>query len=123
MTTHVNLFTLCGAALFGIGLLGVLSCRHLVRRVMALNLMSTSIFLIMIALATRTPEAQPDAVPHAMVLTGIVVSLSASALALSLIRRLYLETGMTELPDASALESPEESAAGESPVERRQNDR
>lgn len=106
MITHVNLFALCGAALFGIGLFGILACRHLVRKVIALNLMSTSVFLIMIALSIRTPDGSPDFVPHAMVLTGIVVSLGATALALSLIRRLYLETGENELPDSISFDSP-----------------
>jgi multicomponent Na+:H+ antiporter subunit C len=105
MLTHVNLFALCGAVLFGIGLFGTLACGHLVRRVIALNVMSTSVFLIMIALSIRTPDGSPDFVPHAMVLTGIVVSLSATALALSLIRRLFRETGQSELPDVLVFES------------------
>lgn len=112
MLTHVNLYALCGAVLFGVGLFGILACRHLVRRVIALNVMSTSVFLIMIALSIRTPDGSPDFVPHAMVLTGIVVSLSATALALSLIRRLFRETGQCELPDVLAFESTASAPAG-----------
>ena len=44
------------------------------------------------------PE-QPDPVPHAMVLTGIVVAVSATAFALVLARRIYSVTGSTRLPE------------------------
>jgi multicomponent Na+:H+ antiporter subunit C len=38
-------------------------------------------------------------VPHAMVLTGIVVAISATALALILVRRIYDATGTSLLPE------------------------
>lgn len=38
--------------------------------------------------AWREPPGTPDPVPHALVITGIVVMVSATAVALSLIRRL-----------------------------------
>jgi len=38
-----------------------------------------------------------DPLPHAMVLTGIVVAVSATALAFALLRRYYRETGSTQL--------------------------
>jgi multicomponent Na+:H+ antiporter subunit C len=44
-----------------------------------------------------------DPVPQAMVITGIVVAFSASALAIALVLRLFQETGrVTPRPDASA---------------------
>ncbi len=96
--TTVTLYALCGVILFGIGFYGVIICRHLLRKVMALNLMGTGVFLILIALARRTPGDRPDPVPHAMVLTGIVVAVSATALALALLRRLHRETEIGDLP-------------------------
>jgi len=38
-------------------------------------------------------------VPQAMVLTGIVVAVAATALALALVRKLHALTGQLELPD------------------------
>ena len=81
--TNVTVYALCGVVLFGIGFYGVVILGHLLRRVIALNLMGTGVFLILIALAHRTPGGRPDPVPHAMVLTGIVVAVSATALALA----------------------------------------
>ena len=99
--TPATFYALCGVALFGIGFYGVVICGHLLRKVIALNLMGTGAFLVMIALADRRPGDLPDPVPHAMVLTGVVVAVSATALALALIRRYYRETGRTELPTRS----------------------
>ncbi len=97
--TYPTLYAICGVVLFGIGFYGTVFCRHLIRKVMAVNLMGAGVFLVMIALAARTPSGAPDPVPHAMVLTGIVVAVSATALMLALIRRLHHQTGLTELPD------------------------
>jgi multicomponent Na+:H+ antiporter subunit C len=43
---------------------------------------------LFVAIAYRGPAQAPDALPHALVLTGIVVAVSATALALALGRRL-----------------------------------
>jgi multicomponent Na+:H+ antiporter subunit C len=96
--TSIPIFAVCGILLFSIGFYGVIICRHLLRRILALNLMATGAFLVLVALARRTPGGQPDPIPHAMVLTGVVVAVSATALALALSRRYYRETGRTELP-------------------------
>ncbi|XZE19299.1 cation:proton antiporter subunit C [Pirellulaceae bacterium SH449] len=99
MTEHPSImYAVTGAVLVGIGLHGILFCRNLVRKVLALNLMGPGVFLVFIALGARTPSENSDPVPQAMVLTGIVVAVSATALMLALTRRLYRETGMTELP-------------------------
>jgi multicomponent Na+:H+ antiporter subunit C len=58
------------------------------KRIVAANLIGTGVFLILVALADRSTPAEPDPVPHALVLTGVVVSVSATALALGLARRL-----------------------------------
>ena len=94
-------YALVGAGLFCIGLLGLLLQRHLLRRVLALNLMGGGVFLIFVALARRA-GALPDPVPHAMVLTGLVVSVSATALALVLIDRVQRQHGQPELPEDEA---------------------
>lgn len=93
-----TMYTLTGAALCSLGLHAVLARRHLMRKVLALNVVSSGVFLVLVALAARDP-ARPDPVPHAMVLTGIVVAVCATALALSLARRLRTERGSTYLPE------------------------
>lgn len=95
--TQAVLYALSGAALFGVGLLGALAHRDLIRRTIALNLAGSGVFLVIVALASRS--APPDPVPHALVLTGLVVGVSSTALALALAVRLHRETGAPRVPD------------------------
>ena len=81
-----------------IGLYGLFTQPHLVRKLIALNLFGSGIFLVYVAVARRIAGETPDPVPHAMVLTGIVISVSATALGLVLARRVKTLTGGTELP-------------------------
>ena len=90
------LFALVGIGLFAFGAAGVLLIAHLLRRILAFNLMGSGAFLVLVGLAQRHDVADP--VPQAMVLTGIVVAVAATALALALVRRLHALTGQLELP-------------------------
>ena len=74
------------AALIGLGLYGTLLWRHPVRRLLSINVLGNGVFMSLIVIARRLPDT-PDPVPHAMVLTGIVIAVSATAFALALIRR------------------------------------
>jgi multicomponent Na+:H+ antiporter subunit C len=96
MTTGF-VFALTGAALFALGMAGVVLIAHLLRRILAFNLMGSGACLVMVGLAQRQDIADP--VPQAMVLTGIVVAVAATALALALVRKLHALTGQLELPD------------------------
>lgn len=78
------------------GVAGVLLLEHLLRRILAFNLMGSGAFLVLVGLAQR--NGVPDPVPQAMVLTGIVVAVAATALALALLRRLQALTGEVTLP-------------------------
>lgn len=71
-----------GAALWLLGLHGLLTLRQALRRIIAFNLMGSGVFLVMIALATRSQPSDPLLV--ALVVTGLVVAVSATALALRL---------------------------------------
>ena len=97
MTTGL-IFAIVGAILFAMGVAGVMLFAHLLRRILAFNLMGSGAFLILVGLAQRSELADP--VPQAMVLTGIVVSVAATALALALARRLHKLTGAHTLPEA-----------------------
>jgi multicomponent Na+:H+ antiporter subunit C len=78
----IALFLGLGAALWLVGLHGLLIRRHPLRRIIAINVMSSGVFMIMVALARRSDPADP--VMHALVVTGLVVAVSATAFALRL---------------------------------------
>lgn len=91
------LYALAGVALVGIGVTGFLLLKHLLRRLLAFNLIGSGVFLVLVGLAQHRDG--PDPVPQALVLTGIVVAIAATALAIVLIRRYYHLTGRTSLVD------------------------
>lgn len=91
------IFAFTGVALFALGVAGVVLIGHLLRRILAVNLMGSGSFLVLVGLAQRNDV--PDPVPQAMVLTGIVVAVAATALALALVRKLHALTGRLELPE------------------------
>ena len=84
-----------GAALIAIGLYALIVRRHLLRKILAVNVVGNGVFLVLVALAQRS--GVPDPVPQAMVLTGIVVAVSATALALVLAVRVRDATGRATL--------------------------
>jgi multicomponent Na+:H+ antiporter subunit C len=95
----VQIFVLAAAAIFGIGAYGLLIAQHVLRKLLALNLMGSAVFLVLVSLGRG--EDAPDPVPQALVLTGIVVAVSATAFALALLVRMYRETG------SASIESPQ----------------
>lgn len=80
--TAYHLYLLLSVLLWGVGLHGLLVQRHLLRRIMALNIMSSGVFMLMVALATREDPVNP--VLQALVVTGLVVATSATAFAVRL---------------------------------------
>lgn len=97
------LYALAGTALFALALTGFALLRHLLRRLIAFNLMGSGVFLVLVGLA-QSGTGEPDPVAQALVLTGIVVAIASTALAVVLIRRWFHLTGRTELdrePDES----------------------
>lgn len=98
--SHVFLYALVGVGLFTLGLYTLIVHAHLLRKILAVNVMGSGVFLVLVALAARSQNASPDPVPHAMVITGIVVAISSTALALSLMLRVSEATGQPSLPDS-----------------------
>lgn len=92
-------YSIVGVIILMMGFNGLVSDRHLLRKVLAINLMGTGIFMFLIALAHRQTDGSPDPIPHAMVLTGIVVAVSATALLLALVVRLNAATGKTSFEE------------------------
>jgi multicomponent Na+:H+ antiporter subunit C len=91
--------------LFAIGTLIVLTRSNLVKKLIGINIIESAVFLMFVAagnIRNGVPpildQGSPDAVyvnplPSALMLTGIVVSVSVSALALALVFRLYKAYG------------------------------
>ena len=87
MIGEALLYGLTGVVLAGLGLRATLLQPEVIRKILALNVMGVGIFLVLIATAYRGPDAPADPVPHALVLTGIVVAVAATALTIALERR------------------------------------
>jgi multicomponent Na+:H+ antiporter subunit C len=81
-------FGLVGIVLFLLAVWSFLVHQTLLRKLIALNVMGAGVFNVLVAVAYRGLEKAPDPIPHALVLTGIVVAVSATALALTLGQRL-----------------------------------
>ncbi len=93
-----DLFSLTGVALFILGLYALIMYAHLLRKILAINVMGSGVFLLLVSLSSGT-EPVPDPVPQAMVITGIVVAISATALALALMLQLLRASGQATLPE------------------------
>jgi len=91
------IYACAGAVLFVSGVAGLILLPHLLRKILAFNIMGSGVFLVLVGLGQR--DGTPDPVPQAMVLTGIVVAVAATALALALVRRLLSLTGKIQFPE------------------------
>lgn len=87
--TQGHIFALAGAALIGMGLYGFLILRHVLRQLLAMNVLGAGIFLILGGMG-RGPGTT-DPVAQALVITGIVVTLAVTAFGAGLILRLAEE--------------------------------
>jgi len=99
--TVATIFGICAACLVGFGLYGLIVQPHPLRKILAFNILGSGIFLLFGVVARKGAAAGlgGDPVPQALVITGIVVGFSATALAVAIIIRLFDETGSTSLSD------------------------
>jgi multicomponent Na+:H+ antiporter subunit C len=93
------IYALVGVGLFSVGFYALVVHAHLLRKILAINVMGSGVFVVLVSLARRSADLAPDPVPHAMVITGIVVAVSATALALVLMLRVEAATGQARLPE------------------------
>lgn len=84
MTATLALIT--GCVLTGLGLGAMLLQPSLLRKLLGFNVMGGGVFLLIIALSPRMPDGTADPIAQALVLTGIVISVAATALGLRLVR-------------------------------------
>ena len=94
-----TLFGLCAAGLIGVGMFGLIVNPHPLRKILAFNVVGSGVFLLFGAIARRGAGAGlgGDPVPQALLITGIVVAFSATALAVALLLRLFDEAGSATL--------------------------
>ena len=94
-----TLFGLCAAVVIGVGVFGLIVNPHPLRKILAFNVVGSGVFLLFGAIAYRGAGAGMggDPVPQALLITGIVVAFSATALAVALLLRLFDETGSVTL--------------------------
>ena len=98
--THFE--SIVSVILFGIGFTNLLLQKNLIKKIIGLNIMDTAIYLFLAAEGYIQGKMAPiivgnateaslyiNPIPSGLVLTGIVVSVSVSALMLSLTIRLY----------------------------------
>lgn len=102
--------------LFGIGFSNLLLQKNLIKKIIGLNIMDTAIYLFLaekgyiagraapiVADGIQSVEAYINPIPSGLVLTGIVVSVSVTALMLSLTIRLYRRYHTLDLDEISML--------------------
>lgn len=85
MIDTATLIGLCGAAVIGVGFYGFVVHAHVLRRLLAFNVIGSGVFLMLGAAGNRAPQVATDPVPQALIITGIVVAMSATALGVSLL--------------------------------------
>lgn len=100
--SETTLFGLCGAALVGFGLYGLICHAGALRKILAFNLIGSGVFLVFGVVARRGAAAGfgGDPVPQALVITGLVVAFAATALAVALVLRVAQSAGRTDLDSA-----------------------
>ena len=99
MTDAATLFGLCAAALVGIGVYALIVNPQPLRKIVAFNVIGNGVFVLFGAIAYRGAGAGwgGDPVPQALLITGLVVAFSATALAVTLLLRLFDEAGSATL--------------------------
>ena len=114
MAAHLlmNVEETASMILFGVGFTMLLLHRNLIKKIMGLNIMDTAVYLFLAAKGYIEGRKVPIIVdgiqdasayinpsPSGLVLTGIVVSVSVTAIMLSLTIRLYQRYGSLDIDE------------------------
>ncbi len=95
-----NYYYMVAIILFVIGMYTMLTHSNMIKKVIAMNIMDASVFLMFVAVGYAHGSEAPiiregadvlyaNPLPGALILTGIVVAVSVTAYALSLIVKIY----------------------------------
>ena len=114
MLSHLaaNMEETVSMILFGIGFTTLLLHKNLIKKIIGMNIMDTAVYLFlaakgyihgrMVPILTdgiTDASAYTNPIPDGLVLTGIVVSVSVTALMLALTIRLYRRYGSLDLDE------------------------
>ena len=110
----LNISEAVAMVLFGIGFANLMFQKNLIKKIIGFNIMDTAIYLFLagkgyisgrmapiIVNGIQDTSAYINPIPSGLVLTGIVVSVSVSALMLSLTIRLYQRYHTLDLDEIS----------------------
>ena len=99
--TAALLFWFAGSGLIGLAVYGLIVNPPPLCKLLALNLLGSGVFLLFGVIARRGAAAGlgGDPVPQALVITGIVVAFSATAIAVGLLLRLHGDAGVASIGD------------------------
>ena len=99
--TAALLFWLAGSGLIGLAVYGLIVNPHPLCKLLAMNLLGSGVFLLFGVIARRGAAAGlgGDPVPQALVITGIVVAFSATAIAVALLLRLHAQEGVASIDE------------------------
>lgn len=113
---YENLEQTVSVILFGIGFTILLLQRNLIRKIIGLNIMDTAIYLFLASMGYISGRKAPivvdgvtevaayiNPIPAGLVLTGIVVSVSFTAIMLALTVRLYRRYGTLDIDQIALL--------------------
>ena len=111
-----TIVTIGSMALFFVGLFGLLTQKHLIKIFISIAIMETSLFLFFIGLTFKKDFIAPiltegqtsfsnmnDPIPHAMILTAIVIGMAVLALGVSFAIEYYKLTGKTNINEMTEL--------------------
>ena len=112
MTLFTNYYETVAVILFGIGLTTLLLHKNMIKKIMGFNIMDTAIYLFLTAKGYIVGRLAPifvnndlsvetyvNPIPSGLVLTGIVVSVSVTALMLAITVRLYRRYGTLDIDE------------------------
>jgi len=115
-----NINYIGSSCLFVIGLYTVLTHPNLLKKIIGINIMETSVFLFFVSIgfvhSGRAPILQIEGneiiqyvnpLPSALILTGIVVAVSITVYGLSMIIKIYDAYGTIELDEIMQIRSEE----------------
>ena len=114
--SFTNYEEMAAMVLFGIGFTTLLLHRNMIKKIIGFSIMDSSIFLFLAAKGyvngrvapivvngVQSMEAYINPIPSGLVLTGIVVSVSVTALMLALTVRLYRRYHTLDIDEITAM--------------------
>lgn len=97
------------------GLYIVMSSRHLVKKIIGLNIFQTAVFILFISMGNVTGGTAPilaegitlysNPLPHVLILTAIVVGVATTALGLAISVRIYEAYGTVDEDEIAAMDA------------------